>query len=220
MASAMTGVSYHSLGSLHLRAEGEQDVVVTSRANRREELLDAADRVVRARGSSASMNDIAAEAGITKPILYRHFGDKGGLYRALADRYIGMLRERLTAALLTRGGLRARTRATVDTYLASIEELPEVYRFLVQRAAFEEPGVGAEVANFVRRFGEDLAVGLQHEPQLAGITAQASAIRANAIAGMVQQTGDYWLDQPGLPRATVVDELTSLLLDGLLHPSP
>ena len=33
------------------------------------------------------MNVIAAEAGITKPILYRHFGDKGGLYRALAERH-------------------------------------------------------------------------------------------------------------------------------------
>ncbi|MFC7511784.1 TetR/AcrR family transcriptional regulator [Streptomyces thermocarboxydus] len=43
---------------------------------RRRELLEAADRVVLRDGPGASMNAIAAEAGITKPILYRHFGDK------------------------------------------------------------------------------------------------------------------------------------------------
>jgi AcrR family transcriptional regulator len=189
-------------------------VSLTGQQTRREALLDAADRVVQLRGSTASMNDIAAEAGITKPILYRHFGDKGGLYRALTDRYIGMLRDRLTAALLTRGGLAARTRATIDAYLAAIEERPQVYRFLLQRAAVEEPGVAREVASFVRRFGDDLAVGLLHEPRLQGVSPRQARIWAQAIAGMVQQTGDWWLDQSAVPRAEVVDELASLLLAG------
>lgn len=213
-----------SSDSLSVRARGgpvAQDRQTTrgrggGNPERRDELLDAADRVIRTKGSAASMNDIAAEAGITKPILYRHFADKGGLYTALADRYIGRLRERLTEALLTRGGLRARTRATIDAYLSAIEEEPQVYRFLVQRAAFEEPGVAGEVAGFVRRFAADLAVGLQHEPQLAGITEAEAAVRAHAIAGMVQQTGDYWLDTETVPRDVVVDQLSGLLLDGLL----
>lgn len=48
----------------------------TAAERRRRELLEAADRVVLRDGPQASMNAIAAEAGITKPILYRHFGDK------------------------------------------------------------------------------------------------------------------------------------------------
>ena len=63
------------------------------------ELLEAADRVVLRDGPGASMNAIAAEAGITKPILYRHFGDKGGLYRALAVRHTDALLAALRAAL-------------------------------------------------------------------------------------------------------------------------
>ena len=74
-----------------------------SAVDRRALLLAAADRVVQRDGPDASMNVIAAEAGITKPILYRHFGDKGGLYRALAQRHIEELLERLRAALVTRG---------------------------------------------------------------------------------------------------------------------
>jgi AcrR family transcriptional regulator len=187
--------------------------------DRRAHLLAAADRVVQRDGSAASMNLIAAEAGITKPILYRHFGDKGGLYRALAERHIDQLLGRLRAALTTRGGLRARTRATVDAYLASVEEQPQVYRFLMERAAVEEPGVRGQVEGFVRRFGEELAAGIRAEPELGDIEPGRALVWAHAIAGMVQATGDWWLDHPEVARAKVVDELTALLWDGFAGPA-
>jgi AcrR family transcriptional regulator len=186
----------------------------TASAARRAELLEAADRVVQRVGPAASMNVIAAEAGITKPILYRHFGDKSGLYRALAARHVEQLLARLRAALLTRGGLEVRTRATIDAYLAAIEERPQVYRFLVQRAAVEDPDVRGEVEGFVRRFGDELAVGLQHEPALGDVSAERAKVWAHGISGMVQAAGDWWLDQTDVPRATVVDELSALLGSG------
>jgi AcrR family transcriptional regulator len=182
--------------------------------DKRDELLDAADRVVQREGSAATMNLIAAEAGITKPILYRHFGDKVGLYRALADRHIDGLLTRLRAALSTRGGLQARTRATVDAYLAAVEEEPQVYRFLVERAAVEEPDVRGQVQGFVRRFGEELAAGIANEPQMQGLDRARALVWAHAIAGMVQATGDWWLDNPDVPREQVVDQLTGLLWQG------
>lgn len=160
------------------------------------------------------MNVIAAEAGITKPILYRHFGDKGGLYRALAERHIEALLARLRAALTTRGGLRARTRATIDAYLASVEEQPQVYRFLLERATVEEAGVRGQVEGFVRRFGDELAAGIRAESELHGVEERRALVWAHAIAGMVQATGDWWLGHPNVPRELVVDELTALLWDG------
>ncbi|HVY08987.1 MAG TPA: TetR/AcrR family transcriptional regulator [Mycobacteriales bacterium] len=188
--------------------------MAVSAPERRESLLEAADRVIQREGSAASMNVIAAEAGITKPILYRHFGDKSGLYRALAARHIDELLGRLRAALLTRGGLAARTRATVDAYLGSIEARPQVYRFLVQRAAVEEPDVRGDVEGFVRRFGDELAVGIRNEPALRGVSAVRAAVWAQGIAGMVQAAGDWWLDHPEVPRKAVVEELTALLVAG------
>src|SRR3954454_8736914 len=181
---------------------------------RHDQLLEAADRVVRRDGSAATMNLIAAEAGITKPILYRHFGDKGGLYRALADRHIEQLLDRLRTALLTRGGLRARTRATVDAYLASVEEQPQVYRFLMQRAAVEEPDVRGQVAGSSLPFGEAMATGMGNEPERGGVDAGRALVWAHGIAGMVQATGDWWLDHPEVRRQTVVDELVGLLWRG------
>lgn len=187
---------------------------------RRDQLLEAADRVVQRDGSAASMNVIAAEAGITKPILYRHFGDKGGLYRALAGRYTDQLLSRLRTALATRGGLRARTRATIDAYLASVEERPEVYRFLVERAAVEDPDVRGQVQGFVRRFGDELALGLGSEPQLSGIPRARAVVWAHATAGMVQAAGDWWLDHQEVPRSVVADELTALLFSGYVGAGP
>ena len=186
--------------------------------DRRAQLLEAADRVVRRDGSAASMNLIAAEAGITKPILYRHFGDKGGLYQALATRYVDDLLTRLRAALGTRGGLEARTRATIDAYLSAVGEQPQVYRFLMERAAVEEPGVRGEVQGFVRRFGEELAAGIGAEPELAGIDERRALVWAHGIAGMVQAAGDWWLDHQEVPRSQVVEELTALLFGAFATP--
>ena len=83
-------------------------------------------------GACASMAAIAAEAGITKPILYRHFGDKSGLYAALAERHTDRLLDALVDALTGGGTPRERVHRTIDTYLATIEAEPQVYRFLVQ----------------------------------------------------------------------------------------
>jgi hypothetical protein len=106
----------------------------------------------------------------------------------------------------------------VDAYLAAIEERPQVYRFLVRRAAVEEAGVRGEVEGFVRRFGDELATGIQHEPALGEVDALRARVWAHGIAGMVQAVGDWWLDQTDVPRRAVVDELTDLLVAGFRSP--
>src|SRR5688500_34636 len=129
---------------------------------RRRELLEAADRVVLRDGPEASMNAIAAEAGITKPILYRHFGDKSGLYRALARRHTDALLATLRAALDTPNERRDRVEATLHAYLAAIEARPQVYRFLMHPAEDPPDGekgfdFGGHSAPVLRRMGEELA---------------------------------------------------------------
>lgn len=187
--------------------------------DRRLQLLDAADRVVMRDGPDVSMNAIAAEAGITKPILYRHFGDKGGLFRALAERHTEDLLDRLRQALVTRGERRDRTRATLDAYLSAIEERPQVYRFLMQRASLEEPDVRGEVASFLRRLSGELAAGIRIDLGLADDDRRA-LVWAHGIVGMAQNAGEWWLDQAGVGRADVVEQLTDLLWGALAQPSP
>jgi AcrR family transcriptional regulator len=185
--------------------------VVETRASRREELLDAADRVVLRDGVHSTMASLAAEAGITKPVLYRHFGDKGGLYRALAERHIEQLLVELRDALQQPGTSRGRVRHVVDTYLRLVEEQPQVYAFLLHRAALEDASVATEVASFLRRVGDLLADGIARE---LGLTAAASRTWGHAMVGGVQAAADWWLEERPVERSQVADDLTALLYDG------
>ena len=185
------------------------------RAARRVELLDAADRVISVAGPQASMRAIAAAAGVTKPILYRHFGDKGGLYGALADRYLGPLIGAVRSALVGVHNPDERVRATVDAYLRFISEQPQIYRFLIHRAFVEQPAAQTAVSAAIRRLGSEVGAALRAEldlPEHAGTAAEALG---HGIVGMVHVAGDWWLESQALDRTELVDHLTALLTGGL-----
>ncbi|MFG3499533.1 TetR family transcriptional regulator [Streptomyces sp. NPDC047928] len=192
-----------------------------SAEQRRRELLEAADRVVLRDGPQASMNAIAAEAGITKPILYRHFGDKGGLYRALATRHTDALLAALRAALDAPAERRQRVVATLDTYLAAIEARPQVYRFLMHPA--EESGqpteqqteqgfdIGRHSAPLLRRMGEELADVIAERIDLGPAGPALSRVWGHGIVGMMHAAGDWWLGERPCTRAELVEGLADLL---------
>jgi AcrR family transcriptional regulator len=185
--------------------------VLQDRDARREALLAAADAVVQRDGASASMATIAAEAGITKPILYRHFGDKGGLFAALAERHTDRLLDALVDALTAGGTPRERVHRTIDAYLAMIEREPQVYRFLVE--SDEAVQAREPVRGFVRRLEDLLAAGIAHELRLPEDDVRP-AVWAAAIVGMVQAAGERWLATQGCSRTELTVQLTDLLWGG------
>ncbi len=180
----------------------------TARSARREVLLAAADAVVQRDGASASMASIAAEAGITKPVLYRHFTDKSGLYAALAERHTDRLLAQLTQALAGGGSPRERVERTVGAYLSAIEDEPQVYRFLVQ--SVEAAPVQGQVRSFVRRLSEQLAAGIARELGRPETDVRAAAWAAG-IVGMVQSAGDWWLESRACSRVELTTSLSELL---------
>ncbi|MEU8570485.1 TetR family transcriptional regulator [Streptomyces pathocidini] len=183
---------------------------------RRKELLEAADRVVLRDGPGASMNAIAAEAGITKPILYRHFGDKGGLYRALAVRHTDALLAGLRAAVDAPAERRARVENTLDTYLAAIEARPQVYRFLMhpaEESQSPEQGfdVGRHSAPLLRRMGEELAQVIAERVDLGPGGDELARVWGHGIVGMMHAAGDWWLGERPCSREELVRSLADLL---------
>ncbi|MDF5757133.1 TetR/AcrR family transcriptional regulator [Spongiactinospora sp. TRM90649] len=175
---------------------------------RRRALLDAADRVIRREGPEVSMAVIAAEAGITKPILYRHFGDKSGLYQALADRHVRAVVSRLRQEFAAQGvPAGERARRTIYAYLDMISADHELYRFLFYRAGAEDTRTRSRMVAVVRGLGEELGHLLAHEG-LAADPVRAQVL-GHALVGMVQATGDWWLDHPQADRVEVVDGLAS-----------
>ncbi|QMU76246.1 TetR/AcrR family transcriptional regulator [Streptacidiphilus sp. PB12-B1b] len=181
-------------------------------ADRRSELLDAADRVVRRDGPRASMNTIAAEAGITKPILYRHFGDKNGLYRALAERHTTGLLASVRAALAQPLERRDRVEGVIDTYLAAIEAQPQVYRFLTHPdPAADGLSPAGPLAPALRLIADELSRSMREEVDLGPDSAVVAEAWGQAMTGMVLAAGDWWLETRPFPRERMVQTLADLL---------
>jgi TetR/AcrR family transcriptional regulator, mexJK operon transcriptional repressor len=84
--------------------------VRTVRAPKHDAILEAARRVFLREGYSASMDLVAAEAGVSKQTVYNHFGSKEGLFRAIVDHVSGELLD----VLVEREGARADPAATLD----------------------------------------------------------------------------------------------------------
>ncbi|WP_051467592.1 TetR family transcriptional regulator [Actinomadura oligospora] len=181
---------------------------------RRRALLEAADRVIQREGPEASMAAIAAEAGISKPILYRHFGDKSGLYQALAERHARKLVEGVRAEFSRAAPVRDRTRTTIDTYLTMVSSNLNLYRFLMHRASAEDAATHSAMSTIIRELGRALAEVMVAEGELDDTV--RAYVWGHAVVGMVQTAGDWWLDHTAeVPRETVVDTLADLILDGL-----
>ncbi|MEV0587222.1 TetR/AcrR family transcriptional regulator [Nonomuraea sp. NPDC050310] len=182
--------------------------------DRRRSLLDAADRVILRDGHEVSMAAIAAEAGITKPILYRHFGDKSGLYEALADRHVRTVLGLLRPELARPGSsLRERTREAIGVYLGLISANHTLYRFLFHRAGAEDPRTRSHMSALVRGLGEELAALLAAEGVVADpVRAQ---VLGHAFVGMVQTTGDWWLDHQEVERTAVAEALSAAIAAAL-----
>ncbi len=184
------------------------------RAERRTELVLAADRAVRREGPGVSMTAIAAEAGVTKPILYKHFGDKGGLYRSLAELYVKALMAKLREALLSDRDPRERIRATIESYIEFVDSEPEMYAFLMHRAISEGPEAQETVARFIREVAREVSVTLGEELRRIGIDSGGAEAWAHGIVGMVQLAGDWWLEARSMPRHRLVSYLEQLLWQG------
>ncbi|HET8651077.1 MAG TPA: TetR/AcrR family transcriptional regulator [Gaiellaceae bacterium] len=181
------------------------------RERRREELLDAADTVIKRAGPGVSMDEIAAEAGITKPVLYRHFGDKDGLYEALTERYVDELARALRPSVET-DDPRSRLAATIDAYLSYVERQPERYRFLLH--AGEQPRTAPLVAGFRRRHIAHCTIAADESVRRAGLDPTFGEIWAQCVIGMVRAAGASWLEKRSLPRDRLVEYLTAVLWDG------
>jgi AcrR family transcriptional regulator len=160
------------------------------------------------------METIAAEAGVTKPILYKHFGDRRGLVQALAAGFVDDLLTELARALDQQVGPQQLLVTTIDTYLSFVERDPNVYRFLVQRA-LADPDAGQTMSGVIGDIGQRVALVLGEQLREAGLDSGAAEPWAFGIVGMVHQAGDWWVERRTMPRARLVEYLSQLLWDGI-----
>ena len=194
---------------------GRPEPTKEERQARRDALLDAAVDAIREHGPGVSMEDLARAAGVTKPILYRHFGHRDGLTAALATRFAHGLESTLQSAMVAGNPPRETLEKTIDAYLEFVERDPEVYRFLVQRLIAGPPDEELSVGNFLRQVATQVALVLGEQLRAAGLDSGGAEPLAHGMVGMVHAAGDWWLERRTMPRSRLVQYIVEVLWSGL-----
>jgi AcrR family transcriptional regulator len=187
---------------------------------RREQLLDVGRRLFAARGlDGTSIEEIAAQAGVSKPVVYEHFGGKEGLYAVVVDREVDRFLTMATTLLAGEDTLEKFEAAAVSL-LRYIEDNSDGFRILVRDSP---PGSGSgtfsslisDIASQVEYILGDVLRDRGYDPKFAPMYAQM-------LVGMVAFTGQWWLDarKPGLEEMAA--HLVNLAWHGLsqLDPEP
>ncbi|MER7502093.1 TetR family transcriptional regulator [Nonomuraea pusilla] len=191
-----------------------------SGSERREQLILISRTLFAEKGfDGTSIEEIAATAQVSKPVVYEHFGGKEGVYAVVVDREMQKLLGMITEALAAAHSLIKLERAAL-ALLQYIEESSEGFRILV-RDSHAASGTGtfasliSEIASQVEDVLADEFAARGYDPKLAPMYAQM-------LVGMVALTGQWWLDVRKPGREEVAAHLVNLAWNGLtgLNPDP
>jgi AcrR family transcriptional regulator len=160
-----------------------------SAAERRVQLLEVGRGVFASHGyETTSLDEVAQKAGVSKPIIYEHFGAKEGLYAAIVEREMDSLVQRVSETV-SRGSPRERFEGAVVAFLTYAQEEPEGFAVLTRDSpTASRTGLTRVIDDLAQRVGDIF----QREFRRAGYNAKAASIYANALLGMVTQVGQWW----------------------------
>jgi AcrR family transcriptional regulator len=192
-------------------ADARRDRWSAHRAERRRQFVDAALRLLEAQGPELPMDAVAAEAGVTKPVLYRYFSDKAALIEALGERGSEILLDRLLPAIASDGPLLARIRDGVAAYFVVIGEHPNLYWLLARRANVEWSDGSDPVERDKQLIATVLTRVIGDYLRVFGLDSGGAEPWAYGITGLVQSAGEWWLQRRSMSRAHVVEYVTQLL---------
>ncbi|HEY9484646.1 MAG TPA: TetR/AcrR family transcriptional regulator [Micromonosporaceae bacterium] len=184
-----------------------------SSAQRREQLIATGRSLFAERGFDAtSIEEVAARAKVSKPVVYEHFGGKEGLYAVVVDREVRSLLDRVTNAL-TAGHPRELLEQAALALLDYIEGETDGFRILVR-----ESPVGSASGNFSSVLN-DVAHQVEHilgaEFKTRGFDPKLAELYSQALVGMVALTGRWWLEVRKPRKDMVAAHLVNLAWNGL-----
>jgi AcrR family transcriptional regulator len=198
-----------------VRIDGRAARWTEHRIARREQLIDAAVAAVRQYGSEVGMDQIAAAARTSKPVIYRYFTDKNDLYRAVGDRVIAEIASVLRN-LAPDSDPQALLRASIDAYLQLLEDNPRLFRFLTQNRLLGETRAGEPTATeFSKPVADVLTAGLGAQLHAIGLDPAGARPWGEAAVGFIRAASLWWLDNPeSMTRVQLREYLAALLWGG------
>jgi len=190
-------------------------------AERREQLLVVGGSVFAAKGfEPSSVEEIAQKAGVTKPVVYEHFGGKEGLYAVIVDREMREILERISVALTAHGAF-ARLEAAADAFLGYIEERPDGFRVLVRDTPLVTGGQTAW-GSLIGTIADQVDALLAQELHNRGFDRSFAPLYSRAVMGLIANVGQWWLETGAPDRQVVAAHIVNIVWNGLegLEASP
>lgn len=200
------------------RKDGRAERWKAHRGQRRREFVGAAIEAIRGGGPRIGLDDVCRVAGVSKPVVYRHFKDKDDLFAAVVQ---GIATEvfmpRMEAEILAASadddlGM---VSSVIRGYVATVREERDLYRFV-----FAHNGIGGDgdVVSGVESTIADAVTGLLRarvsEPA-DDVQTEELAYLAYALVGMVQLATHRWLERPTITEEQLVATLSALAWEGL-----
>src|SRR4051812_39258087 len=181
---------------------------------RREQLLDVSRKLFAEKGfEGTSVEEIAARAEVSKPVVYEHFGGKEGVYAVVVDREIQALTGALTEALSSGGHPKVRVERSALALLNYIESSTDGFRILVR-----DSPVAQATGTFSSLIG-DVATQVEHllaaQFRARRLDPAAAPMYAQMLVGLIALTGQWWLEARHPDKVEVAAHIVNLAWNGL-----
>jgi AcrR family transcriptional regulator len=185
----------------------------TARGTRsRERIIESATVAFAERGyEGASMAPIAADAGVTKSVIYDHFPSKADLHRAIVEHHARALRDAVADAVGAKEGAGAhdRLRAGVDAYFRFVEADPHAWALLV-RDPPADPALRDFHGDLQRRARRAMAALIGADRIASAARRQRKELHAEMLRTSIAGLARWWYDNPEVPRRRLVDAVMAL----------
>ncbi len=186
---------------------------------RREQLISIGRSVFAERGfEGTSVEEIAQRAGVSKPVVYEHFGGKEGLYAVVVDREMIYLENVITASL-QKGRSRVRIEQAVMALLTYVEEQTDGFLILVRDSV---PGQDRSYSTLLNTAVGQVSHILAKSFTRHGLDPELAILYGQALVGMVSMTAQWWLDERTPAKEIVAAHIVNLSWNGLagmeVHP--
>lgn len=192
-----------------------------SRDERRLRLLLAATEVFGEKGyRQTEVSEIVRRAGVTKPMLYRHFpGGKAEIYMEVLDDHLQLMMRKLGEAMAKAEHPLDALRRGIDAYLRFAEEHPEAFHLLAETSAELDPGIVDRLKEVRSTIAEGLAETIGAVLEEADLSPEGAPVYAHVLLGGVESVVAWWLETKAhqarpLERSAVVTYLLTLLWRG------
>ncbi|MDX6738492.1 TetR/AcrR family transcriptional regulator [Actinocorallia sp. A-T 12471] len=183
---------------------------------RREQLIEIGRALFAERGfDGTAVEEIAAKAGVSKPVVYEHFGGKEGLYAVVVDREMTRLLGLVTQGMSDGVHYRGKLEGAALALLEYIEESTDGFRILV-RDSHAASGTGT-FASLISDIATHVEYLLADEFEKHDRDGRLAPMYAQMLVGMVAMTGQWWLEVRKPRREEVAAHLVNLAWNGLSH---